>query len=323
MSGRVDTRDKTATFDFSGMVTAIGDNVDHIKADDRVVDAHTSRIGIAAITLAQRISDVVYTTAGSQTKRHYQMNEMGILSTRIFSSCGPSFVQAGMQGTGGSGVAWTSLSTRYVVGGLIHESWRCLGEFGRLVEIGKRELGDAGGLDMRVFLRNATFTAFEMSELFYAWDPLHRTVGDQLMVQALRLYRAGEIQPLPMRVAPATYLSVFDAEKVYLLVGCLGGLGRSLRRWMMARGTPHFVFLGRSGADEPSAKQLMSRLEEAGATVRIVRGNISTAADVTAAISACMATGRCVGDIIQVTMGLHETLFTRMPNEGFLKVTAS
>ncbi|KAG4220523.1 hypothetical protein PC116_g30998, partial [Phytophthora cactorum] len=302
-----------------------------------------------AITLAQKLGAVVYTTASSQTKRDYLMNEMGIPPTHIFSSRDPSFVQAVMQATGGRGV---DVVINSLVGDLMHESWRCLAEFGRFVEIGKRELLDAGKLDMRVFLRNATFTAFDLSELFYARDPFHRAIWDRLMVETLQLYRAGEIRPLPMRVfdssrvaqayqyfsnkdrvgkvvisfedprarvpvAPATYLSVFDAEKVYLLVGCLGGLGRSLSRWMMARGARHFVFLGRSGADKPSAKQLVSRLEEAGATVGIVRGDVSKAADVTAAVSACVATGRRIGGVIQAAMGLHEALFTRMPNEAW------
>lgn len=81
---------------------------------------------------------------------------------------------------------------------------------------------------------------------------------------------------------------------------------------MITRGDRHFVFLGRSGADKPSAKQLVSRLEEAGATVGIVRGDISKAADVTAAVSTCMATGRRIGGFIQAAMGLHEALFTRI-----------
>ncbi|OTB12751.1 hypothetical protein K445DRAFT_65805 [Daldinia sp. EC12] len=407
MSGRVDTREKTTAFDFSGVVTAIGANVEHVKPGDRVVAyaphhlgtsvrvpagsvhkmldseeftvvptlllvygtalyainerAHLRRgesvlihagsggLGIAAITLAQKLGAVVYTTASSQTKRDYLMNEMGIPPTHIFSSRDPSFVQAVMQATGGRGV---DVVINSLVGDLMHESWRCLAEFGRFVEIGKRELLDAGKLDMRVFLRNATFTAFDLSELFYARDPFHRAIWDRLMVETLQLYRAGEIRPLPMRVfdasrvaqayqyfsnkdrvgkvvisfedprarvpvTPATYLSVFDAEKVYLLVGCLGGLGRSLSRWMMARGARHFVFLGRSGADKPSAKQLVSRLEEAGATVGIVRGDVSKAADVTAAVSACVATGRRIGGVIQAAMGLHEALFTRMPNEAW------
>ncbi|KAI1817433.1 polyketide synthase [Poronia punctata] len=407
ISGRVDTRNKTTAFDFSGVVTAVGSNVEHVKPGDRAVayaphhlgttvrvpagsvhkmlddesftalptlllvygtalyainhrahlragesvliHAGSGGLGIAAITLAQRLGAVVYTTVGSQTKRDYIINELGLPPSNIFSSRDPSFVQAIKQATGGRGV---DVIINSLVGDLMHESWQSLSDFGRFVEVGKRELIDAGKLDMRVFLRNATFTAFDLSELFYAQDPYHRAIWDKLMVETLELYRTKEILPLPMTVfdvsqisqayryflnkdrvgkvvismedaqarvpvAPAMYLSVFDPEKVYLLVGCLGGLGRSLSRWMMSRGCRRFVFLGRSGADKPSARQLVSRLQAAGATVGVVRGDVSNAADVTAAVSASVAGGRRIGGVIQAAMGLHEALFTRMPNQAW------
>lgn len=86
---------------------------------------------------------------------------------------------------------------------------------------------------------------------------------------------------------------------------------------MMKRGARHFVFVGRSGADKSSARQLVSRLEEAGATVNVVRGDVSKANDVNAAVSACVETGRRIGGVVQAAMGLHEALFTRMPNEAW------
>jgi hypothetical protein len=86
---------------------------------------------------------------------------------------------------------------------------------------------------------------------------------------------------------------------------------------MMARGARHFVFLGRSGLDKPSAQQLVSRLEKAGGTVDVVRGDVCKAVDVNAAVSACLATGRYIGGVVQAAMGLHEALFTRMPNKAW------
>ncbi|KAI1426161.1 polyketide synthase [Xylaria sp. FL1777] len=407
INGRVDTRDKTTAFDFSGIVTAIGPDVQNVGVGDRIVacaphhlgttvrvraevvhkmlddesftvlptlflvyatalyaindrahlragesvliHAGSGGLGIAAITLAQRLGATVYTTAGSQTKREYLINELGVPASHVFNSRDLSFVQAIKQATSGRGV---DVIINSLVGDLMHESWRCLSEFGRFVEVGKRELIDAGKLDMRVFLRNATFTAFDLSELFHAEDCFHRDTWDQLLAKTLELYRAKEIQPLPMKVfdisqvaqayryfanqdrvgkvvismqnersripvAPAVYLSTFDPEKVYLLVGCLGGLGRCLSRWMMSRGCRHFMFLGRSGADKPNARQLVSQLEAAGATVGVVRGDVVNNVDVTAAVEASLATGRRIGGVIQAAMGLHEALFTRMPNEAW------
>lgn len=410
MSGRVETRNKTTAFDFSGVVTAIGAGPasSRLKVGDRVVAyapfhigttarvpagcvhplldhedfnvvptllvayatalyalndrAHLRRgesvlvhagsggFGIAAITLAQKIGATVYTTCGSQGKRDYLTKELGVPASHIFSSRDSSFVQGIAEATNGRGV---DVIINSLVGDLMHDSWeRCLADFGRFVEIGKRELIDAGKLNMRAFLRNVTFTAFDLSELFYAEDPFHRAIWDRLMVETLDLYRAGDVTPPPMKifditqvsqayryfgnkdrvgkvvismenpqarvpVAPAPYFSTFSPEKVYLLIGCLGGLGRSLSRWMMTRGARHFVFLGRSGADRPSAKQLVSRLERAGATVGVVRGDVCQAADVKAAMSHCVSTGRKVGGVVQAAMGLHEALFTRMPNEAW------
>ena len=414
MSGRVETREKTTGFDFSGIVTAIGPGINQdreqnpLKVGDRVVayapfhigttarvpvgcvhqlldheeftimptlllvyatalyalndraqlrsgesvliHAGSGGVGIAAIILALNIGAVVYTTCGSQTKREYLINELGIDPAHIFSSRDASFVQGIMEATSHRGV---DVIINSLVGDLMHDGWQsCLADFGRFVEIGKRELLDAGRLDMRAFLRNSTFTAFDLSELFYSKNHFQRAIWDRLMVETLELYRAGKIQSPPIKVfdvtqlsqayrffankdrvgkvvismedpqalvpvAPSTYLSLFDPHKVYLLIGCLGGLGRSLSRWMRAQGARNFVFLGRSGADKPSAQQLVSRLEQSGATVGVVRGDVSKADDVMAAVSACLTTGNEIGGVVQAAMGLHEALFTQMPNEAW------
>jgi NAD(P)-dependent dehydrogenase (short-subunit alcohol dehydrogenase family) len=61
----------------------------------------------------------------------------------------------------------------------------------------------------------------------------------------------------------------FSDEGAYLLVGCLGGLGRSLTTWMLQRGCKNFVFLSRSGTAKPEAADVVGRLQDAGATVQV------------------------------------------------------
>ena len=89
---------------------------------------------------------------------------------------------------------------------------------------------------------------------------------------------------------------------------------------MITRGARNSVFLGRSGADKPSAQQLVCKLEQTGATVGVVRGDVSWAAVVTAAVSACFVTGRQTGGVVHAAMGLHEALFECMPNEAWYVV---
>ncbi|KAI6635430.1 Type I Iterative PKS [Pyricularia oryzae] len=115
-----------------------------------------------------------------------------------------------------------------------------------------------------------------------------------------------------VRVAPPSYHTVFNPDKSYLLVGCLGGLGRSMSRWMLSRGARKFTFLGRSGTDREPAARLVQDLELCGASVTVVRGDVVDASDVERAVAASAAAGP-IGGVVQAAMGLDEALFTAMP----------
>ena len=78
-------------------------------------------------------------------------------------------------------------------------------------------------------------------------------------------------------------------DATYLLVGCLGGLGRSLTRWMMDRGAKHFTFISRSGTDKPEAARLVADIELSGASTQVVRADASNEDDVTRTVSSIQA----------------------------------
>jgi hypothetical protein len=63
----------------------------------------------------------------------------------------------------------------------------------------------------------------------------------------------------------------FRKDASYVLSGGLGGLGRSLARWMVSRGARYLLFLSRSGASSDAAKALVEELEAKSChiTVRI------------------------------------------------------
>lgn len=337
-------------FAYGTAIYALKDRANLRRGESVLIHAGSGGFAIAAVALAQKLGATVFATCASDTMHDYLVQQLGLSESHIFRSDDASFVQGVFDATNGRGV---DVVVNSLVGDVLHDSWeKCLADFGRFVEVGKRELLDAGRLDMRAFLRGVTFTAFDITEMFWSKDPYHRANWDRLLVDTLQLYRTGQIPPLPAKifdvtqvaeayrffttkdrvgkavlsledpqtqvsVAPAPHASTFDPEKVYLLIGCLGGLGRSLSRWMVTRGARHFAFLGRSGADKPSAKQLVTRLESAGATVGVVRGDVSNFEDVKAAVSYCVSTGRQIGGVVQAAMGLHEALFTVMTNEAW------
>ncbi|OJK01834.1 hypothetical protein ASPACDRAFT_50671 [Aspergillus aculeatus ATCC 16872] len=314
----------------------------HLRAGESIlVHSGAGAFGAATIAIAIQRGATVYATVSTEEKKDYLVSELGVPRENIFNSRDDSFVAGVLKATGGRGV---DVIVNSLTGDLLHATWQCCANFGRFVEVGKRDIIDAGNLDMRMFLRNATFTAFDLTELFYHQDEHYRNIWTNKFAEALELYRCGAVKPVPIttfdvseisqayrffstkgrigkvvislqdpssviRVAHARHLTTFDANKSYLLVGCLGGLGRSLSRWMFERGARHFTFLGRSGCDKPAARDLVAGLEAAGATVQVVRGDIINAEDVQAAVEACI---RPIGGVIQAAMGLSEALFSTM-----------
>ena len=57
----------------------------------------------------------------------------------------------------------------FLTGDLLEASWRACTTFGsRFIEIGKRDILDSGNLDMKPFSNSATFTAFDITDIFTA-----------------------------------------------------------------------------------------------------------------------------------------------------------
>ncbi|KAI1088514.1 putative polyketide synthase [Rostrohypoxylon terebratum] len=314
-----------------------------------LIHGGSGALGIAAINIAQNTGAVIYTTVSSQAKKDFLVSEFGIPAANIFNSRDTSFVDSINSATGGRGV---DVVINSLIGDLMHASWSCIASFGRFIEVGKRELMDAGKLDMAVFQRNATFTAFDLAEMFYSKDPFQNQVYASKMKEALEWYRSGHVKLGPstvfdvadiaqayryfsskdrigkvvislenphsqIQVVGPKYKTIFDPNKTYLLVGCLGGLGRSIGRWMASRGARHLIFLGRSGCDKPSAKKFISLLQSMGVEADVIKGDVLSSEDVTKAVKTCVATGRPIGGVIQAAMGLHEALFSRMTNEAW------
>ncbi|KAJ8122037.1 hypothetical protein ONZ43_g1666 [Nemania bipapillata] len=335
---------------YSTALYALHDRANIKQGESILVHAGSGALGIAVIGVAKNVGAVVYATVGSEVKKDFLVAELGLPASHIFSSRDTSFSDRVLELTGGRGV---DIIINSLTGDLMHASWEnCLAEFGRFVEVGKKELVDAGRLNMRGFLRGSTFTAFDLEDLILSENQSHRQLVVNKAHQAIELYRARAIQLPPIRIFDVSeigqacryfstrgrvgkvvislerpesliriskpkYSTILDSRKAYFLVGCLGGLGRSLSRWMMMRGARHFVFLGRSGCAKPGAKKLVSALREAGAHVSVVTGDVADRDAVDRAIMACKAGGKTIGGVVQAAMGLSEAIFSQMTNEAW------
>ncbi|KAI3322742.1 reducing type I polyketide synthase 10 [Xylariaceae sp. AK1471] len=304
-------------------------------------------VGIAAIQLALAAGAEVYTTVSTEEKKKYLIEQFGIKSNNVFSSRDTSFVEGVLQATAGRGV---DVIVNSLTGDQLHATWRCAADFGRFIEIGKTDLSNAGRLEMDQFLKNTTFTAFDLSSLYCTDNEQHHALWNKLLSEVVTLYRTGKITAFEslrvfdisditqafrhfalrnrmgkiainlenasskIRVQKMKHVTRFDKNKSYVMIGCLGGLGRTLSRWMVSRGARKFAFLGRSGIQRAAARNLVQDLETMGAECSVVTGDVCNATDVEAVVDAAAAMGESIGGIVQAAMGLNEAIFSDMPN---------
>ncbi|KAJ2991088.1 hypothetical protein NUW58_g2648 [Xylaria curta] len=103
-------------------------------------------------------------------------------------------------------------------------------------------------------------------------------------------------------VSKSTQLRLLP-DATYLLVGCLGGLGRSLTRWMMECGARHFAFISRSGIDRPEAARLIADIQLSGASAQVLRADASDEEAVVSLVASLQAQ-RPVRGVVHAAMVL-------------------
>ncbi|KAK6513545.1 hypothetical protein TWF281_005168 [Arthrobotrys megalospora] len=334
----------TIPFVYATAIYALHNKAGLQEGESVLIHSGAGGIGLAAIQLAKLAGAEIFTTVSTEEKRQFLIQYCGIKAENIFSSRDASFETSLMEATNGAGV---DVVLNSLTGDLLHASWRCCGSFGRFIEIGKRDLAECGRLEMEQFLKNATYTAFDLSDLYNSPNPAHHKIWASLMRKAMKLYREKKVKHFPLenfdvedlpnalrrfgsrnrigKVAvnlerPESMLNVkvfryatsFSASKNYLMIGCLGGLGRSLSKWMMERGARKFVFLGRSGLDKEPARRLVEDLTLLGAKCKVVRGDVASATDVQKMVAEADTP---IGGVVQAAMGLNHALFGVMPNK--------
>ncbi|KAI0877791.1 hypothetical protein GGS24DRAFT_487640 [Hypoxylon argillaceum] len=318
------------------------------KGQTVLIHSACGGIGLAAIYVCRMLGvDKIYATVGSDEKVQYLIDTFGLPRSHIFSSRDAGFLPGIMRETGDRGVdvVLNSLS-----GELLHTSWKCVAEFGSMVEIGKRDFLGQGRLDMESFEGNRAFFGIEMWPIITKQPRRIRKLIDQFLgyyrtgaikpIQPIRVFEAADIEPairtmqkgnhigkLVVRIpedistivaSPARQGFSLRADASYLLVGGLGGLGRSVAMWMVENGARHFVFLSRSGGKKPNEAALIQALEGSGCTVAVVMGSVSEIDSVARAVDAAQTP---IAGVVQLSMVLRDHLFTEMPFEDWEAVT--
>ncbi|KAI0440573.1 fatty acid synthase S-acetyltransferase [Xylaria telfairii] len=312
------------------------------KGQTVLIHSACGGVGLAAIQIAQMYEAKIYATVGNEEKTQFLMDNFGIPRNHIFNSRDESFATHLMRETGGEGV---DLVLNSLSGELLHASWACVAQFGKMIEIGKRDLLGGGKIDMRHFLENRSYSCVDMDLLW-----VRRQVFKRLVRSIVEHYEDGHIKPVrPIKVFDAEKIQeafrymqqgqhigrvclslrdssgksrldpsavprrknvVFDRAASYLLVGGLGGIGREVARWMVEHGASELIFLSRSACTDHTNEEFANELKSAGCrSVSLVAGDVTRSEDVARAIETASNT---LKGVIQMSMVLRDGSFENM-----------
>lgn len=242
------------------------------KTDTVLIHAGAGGVGQAAIQLAKQVGATIIVTAGSAKKRDF-LKAQGI--EHVFDSRSLSYGKEIEKLTQGKGVdvVLNSLSGE----GFIETTLGICKKGARFIEIGKRNI-----LTKEEMFKKRPDIEYHILALddIYEKNP---EVIQALLKELMPLFQSGHLKPLPIKTFPIeesidafkylqggnnigkVVITLPPQEKVedkispnatYLITGGLGGLGRTLAKWLIEKGAKHLVLTGRSKPDQEALKAL-------------------------------------------------------------------
>ena len=183
-------------------------DIGRLEKDETVlIHAAAGGVGQAAIMLARLAGAKIFVTAGTNEKRAFLTDTYGIPPEHIFSSRDISFAKGLMAATDGKGV---DVVLNCLAGELLQETWNCVGELGRFVEIGKRDLELNNRLEMAPFVRSVSFTAVDLT---YLLRSRHRVIS-RILRHVMELLSQDAIQA----VQPITVYAISEIDRAFRLM---------------------------------------------------------------------------------------------------------
>ncbi|RDW58830.1 hypothetical protein BP6252_13306 [Coleophoma cylindrospora] len=307
-----------------------------------LIHAAAGGVGQAAIMIAQHVGATIFATVSSPEKRNLIISKYGMPEDHIFSSRDISFARDILSATSEKGVdvVLNSLS-----GSLLQSSLDVVAPFGHFVEIGARDLEQNSHLEMRPFARQISFSSVSLlSMMLHRPQSVHRAlteIASLLMENLLApvwpittypvadtaqaferlasgkstgkvVLRTGLQETVP--VLPRRQNLRLAPDASYLLVGGVGGIGRSVATWMIEHHAKNLILLSRSAGEVQKTGGFVAEImAETGCRIKAISCDVSNPSDLASALQDCGREGfPPVRGIIQAAMVLQDSLLEQM-----------
>ncbi|KAF2748444.1 ketoacyl-synt-domain-containing protein [Sporormia fimetaria CBS 119925] len=315
------------------------------KGDKVLIQSATESLGLAALQIAASCEAEIFAGVSRKEDAEYLCDYLSVAHDHIIQlpSQSEASIDALMAASGNRGFNVILGSSS---GEMMQAVWRCLAPRGHFVDVGRLEVQKRSTLAMEVCERNASFSSFDLGTMVKQ-DP---EFVSQLMQQVDEMWRSGIIQPIDtISVFDVAYVdaalssaahgngfvkvvvsygndstikvavsarATFDPDAEYIIVGGLGGLGRSIIRWMITRGARHFTVFSRSTSPAEEARPMLKEVEASGATVMLKRVDITSQEQVNETIS-YLSRERPIKGILNAAAGFDSGVFEKMPYEAW------
>jgi len=323
-------------------------NVARMMAGETIlVHAGAGGVGMAAIQIAKHLGMKVIASAGSPAKRAL-LETLGV--DHVVDSRRGDFAEAVMELTNRRGV---DAVLNALAGEAIPMGLSCLAEFGRFIEIGKRDIYQNSRIPLWPLRRNASFHVVAMDSVFSGDGELTR----KLLGEITTLLESRGLQPLPYRAFPASRIDAafrlmasgkhigkvivafpetfvprrgeplsapFEIRKDgrYLITGAFGGFGKVVAEWLVERGARSLVLSSRSGASTPEAVAFVQKLEDRGVKVEVVKADAGVEADVARLFNAIHVSKEPLRGLFHLAMVIDDAPLSALTRERMRTVLA-
>lgn len=271
-----------------------------LQPGERVlIHSATGGVGLAAIQFAKLVGAEIYATAGSPEKREL-LKSMGV--QYVYDSRSLDFADRIMQDTSDEGV---DVVLNSLTGSAMVKSLELLRNFGRFVEIGKKDVYDNSRIGLEAFTKGLSYFMIDFEKMIFEKPVL---VGE-LLFELIPLFESGKLKALPSKIFHVSqakeafeYMSksqhvgkivvqinnenvfidetssdLFVPDATYLITGGYGGLGLTFAKHLVEQGARRLVLTGRTGhSDNP----MIDELRALGAEIILDKADVSEREDV-------------------------------------------
>ncbi len=322
--------------------------VAQLQPGERVlVHAGAGGVGMAAIQIAHHLGAEVIASAGSAAKRSL----LAVLGVKhVIDSRRADFAEAVMELTDGKGVdvVLNALAAEAIPMGL-----SCLAQFGRFIEIGKRDIYQNSRIPLWPLRKNASFHVVAMDAIFSGDEKRTR----QILETIAELVEQKALQPLAFRSFPACRIDAafrlmaqgkhtgkvivsfpepfvarrgeplapaFEVKQdgTYLITGAFGGFGKVMAEWLADCGAKHLVLTSRSGAATPAAEAFLIKLRARGVDVQVVKADAGSKAGVKRLLGDIQLIGHPLRGVFHLAMAIDDAPMAALTRERMVKVIA-